>query len=102
MTLSAALHRFDGGDEPVRLVVSESAFQHGPAMPLPTTPAQTTGDLAVLVTDKREAVVVTGALVSDLLADMGVHQPHVLTSEGDILADRPNADFRHALTGWKA
>ncbi|MEV5582211.1 hypothetical protein AB0L39_27090 [Streptomyces parvus] len=44
----------------------------------------------------------TCALVSDLLADMGVHQPHVLTSEGDILADRLNADFRHALTGWKA
>ncbi|EFE71909.1 hypothetical protein ABT269_21975 [Streptomyces viridosporus] len=40
------------------------------------------------------------ALVSDLLADMGAHQPHVLTSEGDILTDRLNADFRQALTGW--
>lgn len=57
-------------------------------MPLPTTPAQTTGGLAALVTNKREAVVVTCALIS--------------TSEGDILADRLNADFRHALTGWKA
>ncbi|WP_256445229.1 hypothetical protein [Streptomyces sp. 604F] len=38
-------------------------------MPLSTTPAQTTGDLAAPVTDKREAVVVTCAPVSDLLAE---------------------------------
>ncbi|NSL43656.1 helix-turn-helix domain-containing protein [Streptomyces sp. 8P21H-1] len=98
--LSAALHRFDGSDDPVRLVVSESAFQHGPAMPLPATPAQTTGDLAAIVIDKREAVVVACALVSDLLADMGAHQPYVLTPEGDILTDRLNDGFRHQLTGW--
>ncbi|MFD8096864.1 hypothetical protein [Streptomyces malaysiensis] len=103
-TLSAALHRFDGSnvDEPVRLVVSESAFQHGPAMPLPETPAQTTGDLAAIVTDKREAVVVAFALASDLLADMGAHQPHVLTLEGDILTDRLNDGFRHQLRDWGA
>ncbi|MGV4888024.1 hypothetical protein ACSR0Z_15675 [Streptomyces viridosporus] len=100
LMLSAALHRFDGSEEAVRLVVSESAFQHGPLMPIPATPAQTTADLTAIVADKREAVVVACALVSDLLADMGAHQPHVLTSEGDILTDRLNADFRQALTGW--
>ncbi len=100
LMLSAALHRLDGSDDPVRLVVSESVFQYGPVMPLPATPAQTTGDLAAIVTDKREAVVVACALVSDLLADMGAHQPHVLTSEGDILTDRFNDGFRHQLTGW--
>ncbi|WP_217211901.1 helix-turn-helix domain-containing protein [Streptomyces sp. AC550_RSS872] len=102
LMLSAALHRFDGSDDPVRLVVSEGAFQHGPLMPLPATPAHTTADLGAIVTDKREAVVVACALVSDLLADMGAHQPHVLTPDGDILTDRLNADFRQALTGWTA
>ncbi|WP_431998581.1 AlbA family DNA-binding domain-containing protein [Streptomyces fungicidicus] len=102
LMLSAALHRFDGNDGPVRLVVSESAFQHGPLMPLPATPAQTTADLDAIVTDKREAVVAACALVSDLLADMGAHQPHVLTPEGDILVDRLSTDFRQSLTGWDA
>ncbi|MFB8000476.1 hypothetical protein ACFC4G_48055 [Streptomyces sp. NPDC056002] len=40
------------------------------------------------------------ALASDLLADMGAHQPHILTPEGDILTDRLNDGFRHQLTGW--
>ncbi|MCP3819803.1 hypothetical protein NLX86_17385 [Streptomyces sp. A3M-1-3] len=96
LMLSAALHRFDGSEEPVHLIVSEHAFQHGPAMPLPATPAHTTGDLAAIVTDKREAVVVACALVSDLLAGMGAHQPDVLTSEGEILIDRLKG-FRHSL-----
>jgi hypothetical protein len=100
LMLSAALHRFDGDDQPVRLVVSDSAFQHGAAMPLSATPAQSTADLAAVVNDKREAVVAACALASDLLADMGSHQPHVLTSEGDILIERLNAGFRHMLTGW--
>ncbi|MFE3637487.1 hypothetical protein [Streptomyces sp. NPDC059168] len=71
-------------------------------MPLPATPAQTTADLDAIVTDKREAVVAACALVSDLLADMGAHQPHVLTPEGDILVDRLSTDFRQSLTGWDA
>jgi hypothetical protein len=99
MMLSAALHRLDGSGDPVRLVVSESAFQHGPEMPFPATPAQTTGDVAAIVTDKREAVVVACALVSDLLADMGAHQPHVLTPEGDLLTDRLNDGYRLQLKG---
>lgn len=36
------------------------------------------------------------ALVSDLLADMGAHEPHVLSSEGEILIDRLEG-FRHSL-----
>ncbi|MFF1717396.1 helix-turn-helix domain-containing protein [Streptomyces sp. NPDC058268] len=96
LMLSAALHRFDDSDKLVHLIVSEYAFHHGPATPLPAVPAQTTGDLSALVTDQREAVVVACALVSDLLADMGAHEPHVLTPEGEILMDRI-ADFRHTL-----
>lgn len=102
LMLSAALHRYDGSDKLVRLVANDSAFQYGPALPLPATPAQTTGDLAAIVTDKREAVVVACALASDLLADMGVHQPHILTPEGDILTDRLNDGLRHQLTGWES
>ncbi|MFJ9627414.1 helix-turn-helix domain-containing protein [Streptomyces sp. NPDC101175] len=102
LMLSAALHRYDGRDKLVRLVVTEDVFQHGPALPFPTAPAQTTGDLAAIVTDKREAVVVACALASDLLADMGAHQPHVLTPEGDIRTDRLNDGFRHQLTGWES
>ncbi|KUN51173.1 hypothetical protein AQJ46_51115 [Streptomyces canus] len=82
LMLSAALHRYDGRDKLVRLVVTEDVFQPGPALPFPTTPAQTTGDLAAIVIDKREAVVVACALASDLLADMGGHQPHILTLTG--------------------
>ncbi len=96
LMLSAALHRFDDSDKPVHLIVSEHAFTHGPAMPLPAVPAQTTGDLAALVTDQREAVVVAWALVSDLLADMGAHEPHVLTPDGEILGDRLQG-LQHAL-----
>ncbi|KUO15933.1 hypothetical protein AQJ91_38605 [Streptomyces dysideae] len=102
LVLSAALHRFDGSDGPVRLVASEEAFPDGPAAPLPETPAQTTADLSAIVTDRREAVVTAYTLVADLLADMGAHQPHVLTSEGDILINRLNADHRRELTGWDA
>jgi hypothetical protein len=88
LMLSAALHRFDDSDKPVYLIAEEHAFHHGPAMPFPATPAQTTGNLAAIVTDQREAVVVACTLVSDLLADMGAHEPHVLTPEGEILTDR--------------
>jgi hypothetical protein len=102
LVVSAALHRFEGSDRPVRLVASEGAFPDGPAAPLPEIPAQTTADLAAIVTDKREALVAAYTLVADLLADMGAHQPHVLTSEGDILTDRLNADYRQLLTGWDA
>lgn len=73
-----------------------------PALPLPVTLAQTTGDLAAIVTDKREAVVVACGLASDLPADMGAHQPHILTPEGDILTARLNDGFRHQLTGWES
>ncbi|WP_157847059.1 AlbA family DNA-binding domain-containing protein [Streptomyces achromogenes] len=99
LMLSAALHRYDGSDKLVRLVVSDSAFEHGAPTRLPATPAQTTADLAAVINDKREAVVAAWALASDLLADMGSHQPHVLTPEGDILTDRLNPEFRHTLTG---
>lgn len=96
LVLSAALHRFDDSDKPVHLITSEHAFTHGTATPLPAVPAQTTGDLSAIVTDQREAVVVACALVSDLLADMGAHEPHVLTPEGEILMDRLEG-FRHTL-----
>ncbi|MFJ2154204.1 hypothetical protein ACIOHB_36285 [Streptomyces microflavus] len=86
--LSAALHRFDNSDKPVHLIASEQTFHHGAATPLPVNPAQATGDLAAIVTDQREAVIVACALVSDLLADMGAHEPHLLTPDGEILHNR--------------
>nr|BAK19896.1 hypothetical protein [Streptomyces rochei] len=101
LMLSASLPRWDGSDLLARLIVTDDGFERGPALPFPATPAQVTGDLAAIVTDKREAVVAACALVSDLLADMGAHQPHVLTSEGDILVDRLNNGFRSWLTGWE-
>ncbi|GEB60053.1 AlbA family DNA-binding domain-containing protein [Streptomyces gardneri] len=100
LMLSAALHRFDDDLIPLRLVVSESAFQHGPASPISRTPAQTTANLTALIADKREAVSTAYSLVADLLADMGTHQPHVLTPEGDIRVDRLDGPDRSALTGW--
>ncbi|MEU1371917.1 ATP-binding protein [Streptomyces sp. NPDC005803] len=102
LMLSAVLHRYDGSDKPVRLIVTDDFFQRGPALPLPAAPAETTGDLSAIVSDKREAVVVACALVSDLLADMGAHQPHILTPEGNILTDRLNDGLRHQLTGWES
>ncbi|MFC8276636.1 helix-turn-helix domain-containing protein [Streptomyces sp. NPDC057271] len=96
LMLSAALHRFDDSDKPVHLIAAEHAFHHGPATPFPAVPAQTTGDLSAIVTDQREAVVVACALVSDLLADMGAQEPHVLTPQGEILMDRLEG-FRHTL-----
>ncbi|MFD4723390.1 helix-turn-helix domain-containing protein [Streptomyces sp. NPDC058423] len=99
LMLSAELHRFDDGITPVRLVVSERHFQHGSVGPIPRTPAQTTSNLTALATDKREAVVTAYALAADLLADMGAHQPYLLTPEGDIQLDR--LDGHHdRLTGW--
>ncbi|MFD4925291.1 helix-turn-helix domain-containing protein [Streptomyces goshikiensis] len=100
LMLSAALHRIDGDLAPVRLVVSESAFQHGPAVPITRTPAQTTANLAALVADKHEAVSAAYSLVADLLADMGTHQPHVLTPDGNIRLDRLDGSYRQVLTGW--
>ncbi|MEU2415954.1 ATP-binding protein [Streptomyces sp. NPDC013099] len=102
LMLSAELHRYDGSDKPVRLTVTDSVFQRGPALPLPAAPAEATGDLAAIVIDKREAVVVACALVSDLLADVGAHQPHILTPEGELLTERLNGQLRHDLTGWEA
>ncbi|MFH9757290.1 helix-turn-helix domain-containing protein [Streptomyces griseus] len=99
LMISAALHRFDDSDAPVHLRVSEHSFSDGPPAPLPPTPAQTTANLAAIINDKREAVVTACALVSDLLADMGAHQPSVLTSDGDIVLARLG-DHRHHLTGW--
>ncbi|OKI91907.1 hypothetical protein AMK18_31995 [Streptomyces sp. CB01249] len=99
LMLSAALHRYDGSDKLVWLIVTDSYFQRAPALPFPAVPAEVTADLTALVTDKREAVGVACALASDLLADMGAHQPHILTPDGDIRMDRLNNDLRHALTG---
>ncbi|MFZ4176701.1 hypothetical protein ACOZCI_20740 [Streptomyces griseoincarnatus] len=96
LVLSAAPHGFDDSDKPVHLITSEHAFTHGPATPFPAVPVQTTGELSAIVTDQREAVVVACALVSDLLADMGAHEPHVLIPEGEILMDRLEG-FRHTL-----
>ncbi|MFI9060203.1 helix-turn-helix domain-containing protein [Streptomyces anulatus] len=99
LMISAALHRFDDSDAPVHLRVSEHSFSDGPPAPLSPTPAQTTANLAAIINDKREAVVTACALASDLLADMGAHQPSVLTSDGDIVLARLG-DHRHHLTGW--
>ncbi|MFF8513362.1 helix-turn-helix domain-containing protein [Streptomyces sp. NPDC015492] len=101
LMLSAALHRPDGDLAPVRLVVSDSAFQHGPAVTITKTPAQTTANLAALAADKHEAVSTAYTLVADLLADMGTHQPHLLAPDGDIRLDRLG-DYRQTLTGWDA
>ncbi|MFF2964576.1 hypothetical protein ACFVT1_38145 [Streptomyces sp. NPDC057963] len=84
----------------MRLVVSERHFQHGSVGPIPRTPAQTTANLTALATDKREAVVTAYALAADLLADMGAHQPYLLTPEGDIQLDRPDG-HHDSLTDWQ-
>jgi hypothetical protein len=101
IALSVALHRFDDDRIPLRLVASGSVFQHGSAGPLSETPAQTTANLAALVADKHEAVSTAYALAADLLADMGTHQPFVLTPEGDLRRERLD-DLRHMLIGWDA
>ncbi|CAH9420201.1 hypothetical protein SGL43_07259 [Streptomyces globisporus] len=81
------------------MVVSERHFQHGSVGPIPRTPAQTTANLAALATDKREAAVTAYALAADLLADMGAHQPYLLTPDGDIQLGR--LDGHHDTpTGW--
>ncbi|MFJ7131018.1 helix-turn-helix domain-containing protein [Streptomyces sp. NPDC098101] len=98
--LSAALHCFDDGLTSLRVVASEDDFQRGPGKPIPSTPARTTANLQALVADKHEAVSTAYALAADLLADMSVHQPYVLTPEGDIQTDRLNNDYRSQLTGW--
>lgn len=68
---------------------------------LPPTPAQTTADLAAITTDKREAAVAAYALASDLLADMGAHQPHLLAPEGNIELALLSSSWRAKLTGWE-
>ncbi|MFJ3706539.1 MULTISPECIES: hypothetical protein [Streptomyces] len=83
----------------MRLVVSERHFQHGSVGPIPRTPAQNLANLTALATDKREAVVTAYALAADLLADMGAHQPYLLTLEGDIQLDRLDG-HDDSLTGW--
>ncbi|MEU8789759.1 ATP-binding protein [Streptomyces sp. NPDC048643] len=96
----AALHHYGGSDVPLRLATSADAFQRGPVSPVPATPAQTTADLAALTLSKQEAVVVAHILVSDLLADMGAHEPELLTADGSIAADKLNSEWRAELTGW--
>ncbi|MFD6798773.1 helix-turn-helix domain-containing protein [Streptomyces cyaneofuscatus] len=98
--LSAALHSFDGVTS-LRIATSEDGFQRDPAQPIPEVPAQTTANLHALVADKHEAVSAAYALVADLLADMSVHQPYVLTPDGDIRLERLNNDYRSELTGWE-
>jgi hypothetical protein len=102
LMLSAALHRFDGSNRPVRLIASEDAFREGLIAPIPETPAQTTMALGAVVSDKREAVIAGHTLVADLLADMGAHQPHVVTPDGDLLTSRLGAGYRQLLTGRDA
>ncbi len=87
---------------PLRLVESEEAYpREGTVAPFPESPARTTVELGAIVTDKREAVAAAYVLVADL-ADMGAHQPHVLTPDGDIQTGRLNADYRQQLTRWTA
>ncbi|MGW3060678.1 AlbA family DNA-binding domain-containing protein [Streptomyces goshikiensis] len=87
LVLSAALHHFDGPETSVSLVLSTRFPQYRPAVPLPATPAQTTADLLAITSDSREAVITAYTLVSDLLADLGAHQPHLLTRDGELRAD---------------
>ncbi|MFC8496150.1 hypothetical protein ACFUJU_36200, partial [Streptomyces sp. NPDC057235] len=101
IVFSAMFHRFDGNDQPLRLAVSDDVFQRGPVGVLPATPAQTTADLPAIAADKREAAITAYALVSELLADMGAHEPHLLTPEGDLQLANLNSDWRAKLTGWE-
>ncbi|MEV6011988.1 ATP-binding protein [Streptomyces sp. NPDC051976] len=100
LMLSAALHRFDDNDDPVKLIVTDDVFQHGPVGRLSLAAAEITADLRALADDKHEAVIVAYSLASDLLADMGAHQPHVLTPDGDIQTNRLSSDWKRMLTGW--
>ncbi|MFD9053231.1 AlbA family DNA-binding domain-containing protein [Streptomyces zaomyceticus] len=98
--LSAAVHCFDDELASLRVVASEDDFQRGPGQPIPTMPARTMANLQALVADKHEAVSAAYVLAADLLADMSIHQPRILTPEGDIQVDRLNNDYRSQLTGW--
>lgn len=100
LMLSAALHHSQGNNVPLRLSVIDEGFNRGPVSPVPTVPARLTADLAALATDKTEAVITAYGLVSDLLADMGASEPHVLTAEGDIRLARLTSEYRAELTGW--
>ncbi|WP_331751947.1 ATP-binding protein [Streptomyces chartreusis] len=99
LMLSASLHRWDDG-RPVHVVVSEHSFAEGSGEQFPSLPAETTGDLAAILTDKREAVVVACALLSDLMADMGTHQPHALTPSGELLIGKLPPDYQRTLAHW--
>jgi hypothetical protein len=101
LLLSAELRHWDGSDKRVYLAATDSPFAEGPAVPFPLAPAQTTADLAAVVNDKREAVVAACALASDLLADMGTHQPHLLKPDGDIALARLDG-YRHWIVNWDA
>ncbi|UZJ33760.1 AlbA family DNA-binding domain-containing protein [Streptomyces endophytica] len=97
--LATALHRFD--DKDVRLNNSEDPGLWGSAVALPSTPVRTTADLVAVATNMREAITMAYTLASDLLADMGAHEPGILTPEGDLRVERLNSGWRHRLTGWK-
>ncbi|MFI2188184.1 hypothetical protein [Streptomyces sioyaensis] len=97
--LATTLHRFD--DKDVRLNNSEDPGLWGPVVALPSTPARTTADLAAVATNMCEAIIVAYTLASDLLADMGAHEPGILNPEGDLRVERLNSGWRHRLTGWK-
>ncbi|MFJ5534925.1 hypothetical protein [Streptomyces sp. NPDC093261] len=101
LMLSAALLSYVGSDVPLRLVVGDALLHHAPVSPVPAMPAQTTADLTAITTDKHEAVIAAYTLVSDLLADMGTHQPDLLTPQGDIAVQKLGADWRAKLTGWE-
>ncbi|MEV7676727.1 ATP-binding protein [Streptomyces sp. NPDC088752] len=98
--LSAALHRFDDDLTSLRVIASEDDFQRGPGQSISRMPAQATANLQALVANKHEAVSTAYVLAADLLADMSVHQPYVLTPDGDIRLERLNERYRHELTGW--
>ncbi|MEU1691219.1 ATP-binding protein [Streptomyces hirsutus] len=84
LMLCTRLYRFGGTDAPLRLVDSDSLSEEGPVSTVPDNSAQTTAHLAAVAAERAEAVSAAYTLAADLLADMGVDEPRVLTPHGEL------------------
>ncbi|CAL9333187.1 hypothetical protein SUDANB106_00115 [Streptomyces sp. enrichment culture] len=67
---------------------------------MPKTPAQTTADLTALAADHHEAAVTAHTLITDLLADLGAHEPCFLTPDGHITTEDLSSAYTAQLSGW--
>lgn len=83
LMLRAQLHRYGGRNRPFRMRNEDFASAiEGPVATVPQEAADTVAQLAALVTSELEAVSAAYTLAADLLADMGVGEPRILTAHG--------------------